>query len=54
MCNGSSADGDFKICEFACSEVQDMGTSAVGEFSYKGLTRAVFCVAKAQIVKDAA
>ena len=48
--------------EFTRWGVQEMGSSGDGDFSrlgvqelsYKGLTRAVFCVAKAQDTKDAA
>ena len=43
---GSSGDGEFMRWG-----IQEMG---VQELSYQGLTRAVFCVAKAQDTKHAA
>ena len=64
---GSSRDREFRTWglrdgEFRIWGVHEMGSSGDGDFSrlgvqelsYKGLTRAVFCVAKAQDTKDAA
>ena len=62
---GKSGDGGFtrwgvqqmassRDREFRRWGVHEMGIVADREFKYKCLTRAVFCVAKAQDTKDAA